>query len=328
MKKESLSAVFVKTLLAVLLFAGIGTIIIGGGYIIWEYGKNKAENKIAEPVNQETYYQKLAEDCEKFKKSKFVTDYDCCLQSVEIMQKGNFKLASESICPDGFQINSLWCGGAYSWCEPIKKADCAKEGETIGAYSMPEICCAGLKEIGGWHGGYDGDCSLPAPPSGLSICSNCGDGNCNIDTGENKCNCPEDCSDEIDTTDWQTYRNEEFGFEVKYPGHFGVSEKDNVISLINYYDSSQKIKILKHSGPSLETMDMKSVGTHKVLVDEYVSNIELFQGRFDNNKDKYYLRVFIFEKDVYYHAETDKDKLEELSSIFNQILSTFKFIEK
>ena len=61
MKKESLSVMTVKTLLAVVIFAGVGTIIIGGGYIIGEYSKNKQNNKITKPINQEiennTYYQ-------------------------------------------------------------------------------------------------------------------------------------------------------------------------------------------------------------------------------------------------------------------------------
>ncbi len=39
MKKEPLSIMTVKTLLAVVIFAGVGTIIIGGGYIIGEYSK-------------------------------------------------------------------------------------------------------------------------------------------------------------------------------------------------------------------------------------------------------------------------------------------------
>lgn len=70
---------------------------------------------------------------------------------------------------------------------------CAKEGETIGAQGMPKVCCSGLKPVGGWPGGYQGDCSIPPPPTGLSICTNCGNGICNIDTRENKCNCPKDC---------------------------------------------------------------------------------------------------------------------------------------
>ena len=53
MKKESLQTTTVKTLLAVLLFAGMGIIIIGGGCIIWEYSKNNADNQITKPVDIE-----------------------------------------------------------------------------------------------------------------------------------------------------------------------------------------------------------------------------------------------------------------------------------
>jgi hypothetical protein len=70
---------------------------------------------------------------------------------------------------------------------------CAKEGKTIGASSMPSSCCSGLKAVGGWGGGYDGDCKLPPRPTGLSICAKCGNDTCDVDNGENKCNCEEDC---------------------------------------------------------------------------------------------------------------------------------------
>jgi len=75
----------------------------------------------------------------------------------------------------------------------VEETDCAQEGETIGALDTPEFCCSGLKAVGGWPGGYEGDCSLPPPPTGLSVCSNCGNRICNIENGENKCNCPQDC---------------------------------------------------------------------------------------------------------------------------------------
>ena len=51
-------------------------------------------------------------------------------------------------------------------------------------------------------------------------------------------------------------------------------------------------------------------------------------GKFDNNKEKYYLRVFITEKDIFYRTDFKKNDLESLPIIFDQILSTFKFIEK
>ena len=39
MKKEPLSIIITKTLLAVIIFTGVGTIIVGGGLLIGKYGK-------------------------------------------------------------------------------------------------------------------------------------------------------------------------------------------------------------------------------------------------------------------------------------------------
>ena len=75
-----------------------------------------------------------------------------------------------------------------------EETKCAEVGEAIGAANMPEECCTGLKPVGGFKGGYEGDCSLPALPTGLSICSPCGNGICDIENSENKCNCPSDCT--------------------------------------------------------------------------------------------------------------------------------------
>ena len=72
-----------------------------------------------------------------------------------------------------------------------QKMYCSEEGDTIPTNHF--ICCDGLKAVGGWPGGYKGNCSVPPPPTGLSICTKCGDGKCNPKTGENKCNCPVDC---------------------------------------------------------------------------------------------------------------------------------------
>ena len=90
-------------------------------------------------------------------------------------------------------ILALTIGVVYIFNNVQSSLQCAKEGETIGASGMPSSCCSSLKAVGGWPGGYSGDCTLPPPPTGLGICVQCGDGKCDINNGENKCNCKEDC---------------------------------------------------------------------------------------------------------------------------------------
>lgn len=70
---------------------------------------------------------------------------------------------------------------------------CAEIGEMTGAKDMPKMCCSGLTPMGGWPGGYQGKCSLPAP-GGLATCPDCGNDVCDTNNGENECNCPKDCS--------------------------------------------------------------------------------------------------------------------------------------
>ena len=131
------------------------------------------------------YYQTLAKECES-KQS-----YGCCISSVNNMADGNYKLMPDNGCLEGYKPSMLKCIDSFKWCEP--SSTCAKEGEIIGAEGMPEVCCFDLEPVSGWPGDFQGDCSIP-PPTGLAICSNCGDYFCNLSTGENKCNCAKDCN--------------------------------------------------------------------------------------------------------------------------------------
>lgn len=88
-------------------------------------------------------------------------------------------------------------GAIVFWNE--KNNLCAGLGKTIGSKGMPKVCCSGLNLMAGWEGGYQGDCKLP-PPGGLAVCSDCGNGACDLGNGENKCNCPEDCVGSIESS--------------------------------------------------------------------------------------------------------------------------------
>jgi len=120
MQKESLSLITIKTLLAVLLLAGIGTIIIGGGYIIGEYSKNTENDQIIKQTDQEeNYYDFLKKKCAGGK---------CCLRSLKIMKENNYKEVDQNgNCLEGLEKSFLplkgtrgFCRNSLEWCQSIQ----------------------------------------------------------------------------------------------------------------------------------------------------------------------------------------------------------------
>lgn len=97
--------------------------------------------------------------------------------------------------------------------------NCAKEGELISTLPLFESseewrkCCDGLRKNKTFEV-VDGSCSSREP----IVCTNCPNGECG--PGETECNCPQDCRKEADTSNWQTYQNKEYGYEIKLPENF------------------------------------------------------------------------------------------------------------
>ncbi len=67
---------------------------------------------------------------------------------------------------------------------------CAKEGEVAASNPSTTIreCCEGLTEVASKNS-FDRKCNLLE--GGASICTDCGNNNC--EDWESECNCPEDC---------------------------------------------------------------------------------------------------------------------------------------
>ncbi len=138
-----------------------------------------------------------------------------------------------------------------------------------------------------------------------------------------------------DISDWQTYRNDEYGFELNMPIDWKISEERNNFFVISYSTDQltlqkiylrieEKILALTKEQYILKTYGSASYGNNCIISQKqknlkYLSVIELqdkcTMGKglheiFDNSK--YIFDVEFLMGDIEY---------------FNQILSTFKFIK-
>src|SRR3989344_2545976 len=156
----------------------------------------------------------------------------------------------------------------------------------------------------------------------------------------------------IDTSDWQTYRNDEFGFEVKYPKGFAIADGDQ--SFIRRDGGSFGINISdKNNGTAaLHVSVIETNLSPREWLDEHYTAIpanynDVYAGHYSTPQDTIVngvsalrfslfftsgsLQSTIIQKDsnVLYHIAAGSDSRGSFpQETYNQILSTFRFVDK
>ncbi|TSC71049.1 MAG: Uncharacterized protein G01um101470_757 [Parcubacteria group bacterium Gr01-1014_70] len=204
---------------------------------------------------------------------------------------------------------------------------------------------------GGWYVYYKDPFSLFGTMQGGKACSQeamiCPDGSA-VGRGGPNCEfaeCSKSSFEQIDTSSWKTYRNEEYGFEFKYPGdfvlekpHTPVFNESEVFILLNYRIYTDKGDVIGLPIANfLLTIDPQSPMTPEQFAqfsNSQITEIELGENQFQKVGPVFY---FLKGKIDYFqfhfqgetgHAEVKAHKnfldLAEQERILKTILSTFK----
>jgi len=152
--------------------------------------------------------------------------------------------------------------------------------------------------------------------------------------------------EEMDISNWETYRNEEYGFEIKYPKEAEVSKSLpdvplglNEITLLYIILDDYMVKIagpyeasdVYGGNPELEKnviITKTIINNNKVLIREKITKTSAFVYYSKSATIQGLNYNFLVNIQEMYDINSDyQSKIKEQEKEFDRILSTFKFIE-
>jgi len=151
----------------------------------------------------------------------------------------------------------------------------------------------------------------------------------------------------LDTSSWQTYRNEEFGFEVKYPKDWKTREHsidsrhkdflktfDEYDCIFTIYNTEDKDSY-EASFQSIKTQGYYEEEKEEIFINHTLAT-KLSHPKFPEKAD-YFLKKEKNGKELYFHVFYSAFQItkattiivtdHECGGIFNQMLTTFRFLK-
>ena len=272
--------------------------------------KNEYGDLVMTPGNKYTVIGVLLSSCFKKDESGEIKMSGC---------GGLFSISDFEVCEWNSYIYSFKEVGRYPNCIGFSVENLSKIEELLRPYYLGEKVIITVNAKSTKYGSKDENCDLSKIGCERDIMVYDLE---NINKLENEL---------MFKLNWQYFENKKYGFKIRYPKNWKIdwdnSRDFDFLQLVNNDKTSQKITISKISGPPPETMDVEKIKDRIIFIDNYKTNWELFRGIFDNNKNQYYIRVFVNQKNTIFQSDFDNNDLEEISSVFDKIINTFEFID-